>query len=91
MWCKVLSESKPKARKQHDCNASLFITEGGKPDYFDCIQDYRDYINARNKRFKIEVGDIYIRQSMVCDGDFHCAKSIPEMHLLCIKYELYGD
>ena len=89
MFCNIISESTPIARKEHECNACLFLTGDIQPNYFDCIQDYRDYINARNNNFKIVKGQKYIRQAMVCDGDFHCAKSIPEIHQICIKYDLY--
>jgi hypothetical protein len=87
----VLSDSTPIARKEHNCDASLFITEGGRPDYFDCIDDYRAYIRAKQNRFKIQIGEKYIRQSNVTDGDFYCFKAIAEMHRICIKYDLYPD
>lgn len=88
---RTLSESSPIARKEHECHASLFITEGGRPDYFNCITDYRTYIKARNNRFKILEGQKYIRQNNVSDGDFYVFKAIPEMHKICVKYDLYPD
>lgn len=85
----ILGESTPIAQKDYLCNASLFIDEGGKPDYFDCISDYRDYIKAKNNRFKVKKGDRYLRQVFISDGDFCNVANIPEIHRLCIKYELY--
>jgi hypothetical protein len=90
MYCEVISESNPRATKYFDCNACEFITMGGRPDFFDCAQDYRDYIKAKENNFKVIPGEKYIRQSMICDGDFHCAKSIPAIHKICIKYDLYA-
>ena len=87
----VLNESNPKAKKDYECDASEFILENGKPDYFKSINEYRDYINAKNNRFKIKKGEIYLKQVNVQDGDFYVFRSIPSMHRICIKYDLYPE
>lgn len=87
----VIRETKPIARSQYECMASLFIREGGRPDYFRSIQDYRDYIIASRKSFKINKGDRYLYQVNVSYGDFYTFRAIPEIHAICIKYDLYPN
>ena len=87
----VLKETNPVARNDYYCMASLFIRDCGRPDYFDCIKDYRDYIKAKENGFKIKKGDKYLYQANVAYGDFYTFKAIPDMHRICLKYDLYPE
>ena len=82
----LLSHKEHTAQKDYHCDASLFITECGRPDFFKTISDYRNYIIAKSKGFKILKGEKYYRQSGIFEGEFYCSKMIPEMHNLCVKY-----
>ena len=88
----LLKETKPVARKEHDCNASIILTLGGDPDFFDSISEYRSYIKARENGFKIQKGDRYINQVVISHSvGFYTFKAIPEIHAICLKYGLYDQ
>lgn len=86
----LISEIKPKARKQHDCMASEFITNyGDLRGLTFTFPECRAIIKARENNWKIQKGEIYIRQACVMDGEIYTFKAIPEIHKICIKYDYY--
>lgn len=88
----LISEQTPIAKKDYECMASLFLDGVGRPDFFDCISDYRAYIKARNNGFKVRKGEKYIRQfCRDSGGDTYTFIAIPEIHEICLKYDLYLD
>lgn len=89
----LLSESKPRARKDHDCSACEFLTvddwwRSGKEFSF---SELRSIVKAKENNWKIKKGEKYIRQALVQDGDFFQFKAIPEIDNICHKYNLYED
>ena len=88
MSIQVLSEQTPIAKKQHTCNACEFINESWGDAYF-TISELRLIVSARRNGYKIVKGQRYIKQNNVCDGEFYTFKAIPEMHDICLKYDLY--
>lgn len=46
---------------------------------------------AKIKQWKILKGERYLRQTMIGDGGMYEFKAIPEMHKICVKYELYPE
>lgn len=90
MSIRVLSESTPVARKEHGCDACDFIIEAlGAVEF--SISDMRKIVVARRNRWKIQPGQRYIRQFNTDGMDAWTFKAIPEMHELCIEYDLYPE
>lgn len=89
MSIRVLSESTPTARKEHDCMACDFVFSHGIDGYGHSFAEKRALVKARKNAFKIKKGKKYIKQNNVLDGEFYTFKAIPEMHDICLKYGLY--
>jgi len=85
----ILSESKPLARKAHNCMACDFILSCGVNGFGYTFAELRLIVKARRNNYKIVKGQKYIRQNNICDGDIYTFKAIPEMHELCLKYDHY--
>lgn len=85
----VLSESKPVARKEHNCDACNWILNTGIDGMGFSISEKRAIVKARRNKWKITKGQKYIRQSNIKDGDLYTFKAIPELHELCLKHDLY--
>ena len=85
----VLSESNPKAIKEHECMACDFILAQGVDGFGYSRDELRLIAKARKNKYKIQVGQKYIKQNNVFDGEFYTFKAIPEMHEICIKHDLY--
>jgi len=86
---RVLSESEPVARKEHDCMASEFILADGVNGFGYSFADLRIIAKAKKNKFKIIKGQKYIRQNNKFDGELYTFKAIPEMHQICLNYDLY--
>lgn len=86
----LLSESRPKAKKDHDCIACEFIRESLNQGYF-TFEQYREIVKAKRNGWKIKKGNIYLRQNCVSDGHVYTFKAIPEMAELCSELDLYPE
>lgn len=82
-----------KARKDHRCSACEFMRENlseigsGRIAF----SELRAVARAKKSNYKILKGEPYIRQRNVLDGDIYTFKAIPEIHDICLKYELYPE
>jgi len=85
----VLSNRNPIARKEHFCDACQIIMNCGISGYGYTISELREIVKAKRNGYKIIKGQKYIYQVNIYDGDFGVFKAIPEMHDLCLKYDLY--
>ena len=100
---RVLSETYPTARKTYECNACLFIfegfgnTRGGLMSFLSyhpfTLTEKKQILKARNNKYQIRIGEKYVRQTLIDESskDFFCVKSIPEIHDICCKYDLYEE
>ncbi len=89
--CVTLSESKPTARKEHNCDACHFILASGINGFGYSFSELRAIAKAKRKGYKILKGDKYIRQNNLFDGELYTFKAIPEMHDICINHGLYEE
>ena len=86
--CEVIFESNPKARKDHNCDACVFINESwGYVDF--SFSELRLIVKARRSNYKIKKGQYYTKQVNKFDGEIYTFKAIPEMHKICINHDLY--
>ena len=90
----LIAELRPKARKDHDCHACEFLNgyyDFGLKDLVGIglsFSEWRQIIKAKNNKWKIKKGDIYLRQTVRYD-EISTFKAIPEIHEICIKHDLY--
>lgn len=88
----VINEKRVVARKDYTCDSCLFLREGLDNIENRLTEEERASIEkAKANGWKILKGQQYIRQFNSTEGQTYTFKSIPEIHNICIKYELYGD
>ena len=84
-----------KARKDHNCNSCEWLTSySSKSEYlfkeFNFTEEEKETIfKAENNRWKVKKGDSCDYIVGVYDGDFCAFYQIPEIHDICVKYDLY--
>ena len=85
------------AMKDYHCDACDYIRQHGSFNEL-CQQnslsfaEKRSLIRAKQNKYKVIKGDSYIRQFLNQDGETYEFKAIPEIHSICVKYDIYnGD
>jgi len=83
----------PIARKIYNCDACDWIVNGDLYETFHCCtwEEKKDIIRARRNKWRIHPGQKYLRQAMKWEGEMTTFKAIPEMHDICVKYDLYQE
>ncbi len=85
----LLSESNPKARKDDNCMACDWIINTDLQDIPLTFADLRLIVKAGRSGWKIRKGDMYLKQPVKFEGEIRTFRAIPEIHDICIKYDLY--
>lgn len=88
----LLSQTEPIARKDHNCMAWKWMN--GMCDFDRGVftfSELRAIAKAKANKGKIRKGEKYIRQSLKDSGTIYTFKAIPELHKICLKYEVYQD
>lgn len=80
----MLSNRKPKARKEHFCQGWQQIC------HFTCKGEITEE-ELPDKNHKIEKGEVYVKQAFVADGDFYDWCSCQKCYDLIVKYKLWDD
>lgn len=88
MGVQVLSQTQHKARKEHYDSGLDQILEGGI-DFMTFPE--RMYIHQRIKKRKIQIGEIYVAQHNIMDGDFYTWKTTPRLLEIMKKYDIFDD
>jgi hypothetical protein len=90
MSVEILSESTPVARKEHECMACEWLNNSGYATKEDLTEDeWSAYELASLNKWKIKKGERYIRQNNKYDDRIYSFTAIPEIHSICLKYDLY--
>ncbi|WP_188051726.1 hypothetical protein [Flavobacterium sp. GP15] len=85
-----------KSQKDYHCNGCETILEGGSFNQF-CenvkltFSEKRALVLAKENNYKIIKGNGYLKQFNKQDGETYVFRSIPEIHKICCKYDLYTD
>ena len=88
----VLRESIHTASEEHDEDSSEWLYNFNyRADLTLTFSEWRTIAELKANNWKIQKGQIYINQVGVWDGDFYEVKILPEMHKLCLKYDLYPE
>ena len=85
----LLSESRPIARKEHDCMSCEFIINSGWSGDDWTPEEQKEVKAALADKWKIKKGERYVRQSVKQDGEIHTFRAKEAMHKICIKYDFY--
>jgi len=85
----IISSRKPIAKRDCYCMACEWITNEDITEIKLTFSEYRDIIKAKNNGYKIKQGQRYIYQLNAKDGEIWTFRAIPEIHEICIKYEIY--
>jgi hypothetical protein len=86
---RVLSESKPVAKKDYQCDACNWLIEVGVNDIGLTFAEYRQVVKAKRNGWKIRKGEHYYKQAQIFDGEFCVFKGIPAIVDICQKYKLF--
>lgn len=87
----TLSDEKPTARKEHNCNACDYLLGAGWHDMGFSFSEFRAIARAKRNKWKIQIGQQYIKRTGVYDGEFQVFKAIPEINAICEKHDLYYE
>lgn len=87
----VLSEGIRTARKDYNCDASVFIHDAWNDNDIKHLEtdEIEAYYKAKATKFKIKKGDKYFFQGQIFDERKCTFRAIPEMNGICMKYDLY--
>tara|TARA_Y100000780_G_scaffold176831_1_gene162005 strand:- start:7884 stop:8156 length:273 start_codon:yes stop_codon:yes gene_type:complete len=85
----VISESKPTARKEHNCDACECLLAPGVNGMGYSFSELRAVVKAKRNNWKIVKGQKYVKQTNTFDGRVFTFKAIPEIHEICVKHNLY--
>lgn len=86
----VIHESMPVARKQYNCQASTFLGWIYRSHLL-TFADKRALVKAKQNGYKIQKGQVYVRQFNTADGHTWTFRAIPEIHNICCNLDLYPD
>jgi hypothetical protein len=88
----VIHESKPKARKDYNCDACEFLFNAPVLEIGLTFTEYRAVVKATQAKYRILKGTKYIRQFNSDDsGNSWTFRAILDIHLICINHDLYYD
>lgn len=80
-----------KARKDHECGASLFIRDHVHELSWLKLKfsELREVVRMKNNGWKIKKGDSYIWQFNNNHGDVYLFKANKTIHEICVRHGLY--
>ena len=85
----IIRETRPKARKQYQCDAcSIFNERGELKDL--TIDEKDDYLKAQSNGFMILPGETYIKQ-FIKDDEVFTFRAIPAIFDICVEHGLFDE
>jgi hypothetical protein len=92
MDIETLSENRPKARKEYRCMAYEWIQACGINDAVEIVKTFsekRAIVEMRNKRGRIQKGEIHICARIKQDGNLVTFRANVAMDEIARKYDFY--
>ena len=87
----VISVKTRTARKEHECNACLFLFETDYRNLGASFSEYRKIAKARALNGKIMPGERYEEVFYGDAGAVGTFRQKPDIHEICQKYDLYFE
>ena len=92
----ILESTTRKARKDHLCDACVLLlhlvnnTAEAIAEYLMCTEEELKALRAaESNNWKVKKGDEYLFCSGIYDGVFFKNHSIPAIHSICVRYDIY--
>jgi hypothetical protein len=91
--CTLIAEQMVKSsRKDYQCQAAYWLHECGLNNLPKMnFSEYREIIKAKRQSWKVLKGQSYTKQFIVDGGQSWTFRAIPELHKICLKYEIYPE
>lgn len=83
--------SEPKASKDYDCEASVFLEDTGYGEDDFEKEEWLIIEKARSEGFKILKGTVYDKLEGKWEGDWAVFRSRQDINGICLKYGFYPD
>jgi len=83
-------ESTPIARKRYPCDAAAAITASNYGEQDFDPDDWRIIQQAAAAGNAILPGTRYVLQIGIWEGNWYAFRARPDLHGICLKYDLYG-
>lgn len=80
-----------KTRKVHYCNAWEWISNSDVYNIKMTPDERYSIIKAKKNNGKIEIGSSSLYQVGKYNGEFFYCHCIPELHEICLKYDIYQE
>lgn len=87
----IIKVTQRTARKQHECNACLFLFQGEYRDFGATFSEYRKIALARQVNGKILPGEKYEEVFVEDCGAVGVFRQKPEIDEICRKYDFYWE
>lgn len=88
----TISVTRRTARKEHECNACLWLFNSPARLYRDfggTISEYRAVAKAKAQKGMIVPGEQYYEVVGVFEGEVIRVRQKPDIHDICMKYNFY--
>lgn len=80
-----------KANKDHPCSACEWFGQSNFGQSDVTADEWQEIKSAEADGWKVKRGMQYIRQAVKHDGEVCVLKFRPEIHAICLKYDLYPE
>jgi len=87
----LLTDKRPIAKKEYNCMACDWLWNAGQLELLLNSTELQQIEVAKSNSYKIQKGEQYVRQTGIQDGELITFIAIPEMHDICLKYDLYDE
>jgi len=96
----VLKSGYVRARKDHPGDGSDYFDFAIKREGYNLAElkelgmsddEIKSILDARERNFNIQKGEMYYCQVGVWDGDMYTFRTIKAIHEILVKYDLYGE
>ena len=81
----------PIARKDYDCDASIWIYSGDITGEYYTFSELRQIVKAKRDGWKIKKGQKYIKQTLKDGGELFTFRAREDMHKICVDNDIYRD
>jgi len=90
---RTISESEPVARKNYGCDACVWLTERLYDSSLNLtFAERRAVIKARQNGWRIMKGEKHLQATIIgCENEIISWRAIPEIHAICVEYDIYED
>ena len=87
----LIREETPVARKEYRCQACDWIREDEITGEYYTYAELRKIVKARQEGWRIKKGEKYIKQILNNGGELYTYRARPEIHDICLKYDIFCD